>query len=204
MTLARNPGVVTAVNAGPPATITIQLNGDTAADYPARYLDSYEPGVGDAVQVLSDGGYHVVLGRATLGNQRSVAQRTSSLTTITTAVDLVVLPDAIEVDGSQDVDLTWGWDSIGGSNAGDRIEFRPNASLNGGAFAPVGRMLIKVTVTSEAGGAGFTTHLAPAAGLWVYKLVGQISAGTGNFTLNAGSGAAGQAGPMTFTAQRKG
>lgn len=67
MTLARNLGTVTAVNAGPPPTVTIQLNGDTATDYDALYLDSYSPTVADVVQVLSDGGYHVVLGRAALG-----------------------------------------------------------------------------------------------------------------------------------------
>lgn len=68
MTLARNLGTVTAVNVGPPPTVSIQLNGDTATDYDAKYLDSYNPASGDLVQVLSEStGYHVVLGRAALG-----------------------------------------------------------------------------------------------------------------------------------------
>lgn len=203
MPFARNPGVVTAVNAGPPATVTIQLNGDTATDFPAPYLDSYDPSVGDAVQVLSDSGYHVVLGRATLGAARSVTTRSASLGGISAATDLANLPTAIEVDGSQDVDLHWSWDSITGTVAGDRIALRPSGSLNGGAYTQIGRLLIKVTASpsAEGGGAGFFTHRAPAAGLWTYKIVGAIDAGTGTFTLNAGTGTTG---PMTFSAERKG
>lgn len=203
MTLERRTGLVTAVNAGPPPTVTIQVGGDTATSYDAPYLDSYAPGVDDVVQVLSDGGYHVVLGRATLGAARSVTTRSTSVGGISAATDLANLPTAIEVDGTQDVDLHWSWDSITGTVAGDRIALRPSASLNGGAYTQIGRLLIKVTASpsAEGGGAGFLTHRAPAAGLWTYKIVGAIDAGTGTFTLNAGTGTTG---PMTFSAERKG
>ena len=203
MSLVRRTGTVTALNAGPPATVQIQIGGDTATDHPADYLDSFDPSVGDAVQVLSDGGYHLVIGRATLGGQRVVAVRTSSVAGVTAVQDLIVPSGTIQVDGTQDVNITWGWDSITGTVAGDRIALGPFASFNGGAFSRIGRSLIKVTASpsAEGGGSAFMVHLAPAAGLWAYKLVGNIDAGTGSFTFNAGTGTVGLA---SFTAERKG
>lgn len=54
--------VVTVVSAGPPATVTIQISGDTTAISGIRYLASYTPTVTDKVFCLINKGDILVLG----------------------------------------------------------------------------------------------------------------------------------------------
>jgi hypothetical protein len=65
MSVDQRAAVVTAVNPGPPPTVTIQVGGDTATDYDAPYLATYTPAVGDNVTTLSRAGAHLVLGTGT-------------------------------------------------------------------------------------------------------------------------------------------
>lgn len=58
----RQSGVVVALVPGPPAKVTVQLNGDSAAQQDMDYLSSYTPQVGDCVAVLSAGASHLVIG----------------------------------------------------------------------------------------------------------------------------------------------
>lgn len=81
----RRQGVVVAVNATSPPTVTVALGGDLTSTYPARYSDAYWPLVGDDVMVLSNQGTHWVLGtsygppgHAELSNQSPVASTTSA------------------------------------------------------------------------------------------------------------------------------
>ena len=54
------PGVVTATQAGPPATVSVLVDGVT---YTARYLASYTPVVGNAVLVLHNVSQALVVGK---------------------------------------------------------------------------------------------------------------------------------------------
>lgn len=68
MSSSRTPswrtGVVTAINAGPPPTVTVNVGGDTANTVNAPYLDSYNPAVADTVQILVNQGAVIVIGTA--------------------------------------------------------------------------------------------------------------------------------------------
>lgn len=54
---------VTAIVAGPPATITIKISGDTTAISGIRYLSSYTPTVTDKVFCIVNKGDILVLGK---------------------------------------------------------------------------------------------------------------------------------------------
>lgn len=56
-------GKVTAVAAGPPPTVSLQLGGSTVAIPGVRYLSSYSPTVNDVVLVLKNGPDLVCLGK---------------------------------------------------------------------------------------------------------------------------------------------
>lgn len=56
-------GVVTAVNAGPPASVDVRLGSATTATPKVRYLASYAPSVGHTVWLLLLERDAVVLGR---------------------------------------------------------------------------------------------------------------------------------------------
>jgi hypothetical protein len=58
--------VVTALVAGSPPAVTVQIGGDTSTDVDLPYLSSYIPVIGDTVTLLSVGPDHYVLGSDTV------------------------------------------------------------------------------------------------------------------------------------------
>lgn len=92
-------GTVTAINAGPPPTVTLYLSGDAASTVDALAADTYSAIVGDTVRVLSDQGAHYVIGRAGrpghvhhVAGSPSLSHNTTSFVTIgstTAAASLV-------------------------------------------------------------------------------------------------------------------
>lgn len=196
-------GTVTALVAGPPPRVTIGIGGDITSTVDAPYLDSYTPAVGDVVQVLTNQGAPLVLGTAALGPARIGGRNDSDVGSITgTEVTLVTLGSALQVDGLSDVVLRWSWDSVSSTVSGDRIGMRVKASLNGGAYTQVGRILVRVEAAAAAmaGGSGTLYLSTPAAGAWTYRLVAIRESGTGTFTVN-GTGGSGM-NPIVLTAER--
>lgn len=97
---ARRLAVVTAITAGAPPTVTIQIGGDTTTTANVPYDESYQPVVNDTVVTVSVEGDHYVIGRANLGNGpigslivRAI--RTDSSGTITTEAMLGGTPNAL-------------------------------------------------------------------------------------------------------------
>lgn len=61
--VSRRQAVVTAVSVGPPASVSIQIAGDTDTISGVRYLASYTPSVGDTVWVDVQDSDPIVIGR---------------------------------------------------------------------------------------------------------------------------------------------
>lgn len=196
MTLQLRAGVVTGVNVGPPGTVTVNIGGDTATTTDLPFIDGYDPVIADVVQILTDAGSALVLGRTAYGVSRVWSQNTSSTGGFTTAqVDLVVA-GAIQSSGIYNFKIEFSFDSWSSTVVNDRLGLRIRRSVNGGAFTDVARMLPRVTVASnsEGGGTLMVVDQASTPGSYVYKATAVREAGTGTLVVNA---AVGQ--PMTLT-----
>lgn len=64
-------GVVTAIAAGPPASLTITLAGSSTSIAGVRYLSSYGPVVNDTVEILQSGSDLLVIGTLAAGKPNS-------------------------------------------------------------------------------------------------------------------------------------
>lgn len=202
----RQRGIVRQVLDGPPAQVQITLGGDEdlthAADVP--YLDCYQPRVGDVVEVHTfGGGSHVVLGRWATGRQRTKGRATATVTGIVAAETLLVaIAESLRLDGAMDVRVTFSWDSVtaaAGGTGDHRLEIRLQASLNGGAWSRIGRVLVRTITfaTGEQGGTATAVHDGPAAGNWSYRAVAIRNVGNAAYSVNASATE-----PMTITAER--
>lgn len=60
--VTRHRGEITATSAGPPATVSVKIDGQTTALSGIRYLASYSPVVGDIVEILIDDTDVLILG----------------------------------------------------------------------------------------------------------------------------------------------
>lgn len=192
----RRLGIIQSLVTGPPPRVTLTLGGDEDVTHvvDAAYLDSYAPAVGDVVQVLSNQGAPLVLGRAATGAQSTstFAQRNTSVTTITTTQVPLLTTSALALDGGTDMEILFGFDSWLSTAVDDRMGLRIQGSLNAGAYSDLARQVpryIGATASqSEGGGTLYTVHAAPAAGSWTWRVTAVREAGTGTLQVNAATG----------------
>jgi hypothetical protein len=184
MSVDQRAAVVTAVNPGPPPTVTIQVGGDTATDYDAPYLATYTPAVGDNVTTLSRAGAHLVLGTGTGAaghvefiNLSPTGFNTTSLSYVTvptsTSGAFVKTRDNTRV--RVDVDLS-GYVLTASAKPGWGIR----ASLSGGGNLDydLTAMLVN-TVSNHTGFSGKVWLTGLVAGNYTFTLLAQRLSGTG-------------------------
>lgn len=185
-------GTVTALNAGPPPTVSIYLSGDSASTVDALYLDPYDPAVGHTVRVLSEAGAHFVLGRATPGPLATYVQRTTTVTSITTTQVALLTTGTLEMDGWTDMEVLFSYDSWLSTVVEDRMALRIQGSFNGGTYSDLARAVPRYSSgtasQSEGGGTLSTVHPTPAAGSWTWRVTAVRDLGSGTLQVNAAAG----------------
>lgn len=179
---SRRAGTVTAVNTGPPATVTITLGGDTTTTYDAPYLESYRPVVGDTVAVLSSQGAHLVLGHVGApghadgyagGAVFSTASGTFIDVTGVTAAGLVKRADATRLR----VDLRTSW-FLGSAGA---TAYELALAIDGTDYSVVDTLVNPVSTHTPLSVVRYVPGV-PAGGPWTAQL--RIRRISGSGTLN--------------------
>ena len=142
----RRLGIVQALVAGPPPRVSVTLGGDEDATHvvDAAYLDSYAPAVGDVVQVLTNQGAPLVLGRAATGPLGHVEFYSSALSAAVNSTSFT---------------------TVTGSTTGSFTKLyaatRLKCVLHAGCFVDVGGTQVEWAVRVNA------TDFGPAAGQWI-------------------------------------
>lgn len=199
-------GTVTAVNAGPPPSVTIYLDGDPTATVDAPYLDSYAPAVGDTVRVARGigRGAYVVHGRTETGAQSAYVQSTSAVGSITTSQVVLLTASPVISPAGATWRAVFGWDTASSTAANPRLELRIQRAVDTGgglgAFVDIARIAPRIIAasTNEGGGTLFGLDPAVAAGAYTYRVTAvRTASDTGTLTVSASATM-----PMTLTVER--